>query len=237
MSTTIISTAADLASFMGNPFLWGNQVTIVAPLNMQAHACTPIGNSVTPFTGTFYGQNLAISNVHIQETDADDVGFFGRCVGATVQNVVLENTIVSVTYSGAIGNRVGALIGNSNSTAVKDCGVRGATSVSGRNEVGGFIGYAIGGSVNNSYLKNSVTLSANGNNSSGFIGDHLNLTDLGHIYVDYTSLTGTSNLLTQNINSIATFNNVFVVVQGKWLKLLNSGTVNFFFSRKSVVFP
>ncbi len=67
---------------------------------------TPIGNSSTPFTGTFNGNSYTISNLFINLPTTNGVGLFGYTSGATIENVGLIN--VNVTGG---ENWVGSLVG------------------------------------------------------------------------------------------------------------------------------
>jgi hypothetical protein len=66
----------------------------------------PIGDSSTPFTGNFNGQNFAITNIAI--ATIEDAGFFGRSNGATIQNLRLVSG--SISTSGT-GKRLGSIVG------------------------------------------------------------------------------------------------------------------------------
>ena len=66
---------------------------------------TPIGNSSTPFTGTFNGNSYTISNLFINLPTTNDVGLFGHTSGATIENVGLVNANITGK------NNVGALVG------------------------------------------------------------------------------------------------------------------------------
>jgi len=110
----------------------------------------PIGNDITPFTGSFDGNNYTISNLFIDRPTTTDVGLFGYVDGASFSNVVLEN----VDISG--GNFTGGLVGMINSSSVDECFASG--SVIGSTNVGGLGGLLTGStSISNSYATNSVS--------------------------------------------------------------------------------
>ena len=71
-------------------------------------------------------------------------GLFGRIgSGGTVKNVVLEGVqITSDNSLGSVGGVAGYSYGN-----IEYCSVSGSVSVSGISDVGGVVGYQVGGSI------------------------------------------------------------------------------------------
>ena len=68
---------------------------------------SPIGNTDTPFQGTFDGNNKVIKGLYIKRTTMDNVGLFGHVLQTTIKNLALLAPIVT-------GNdNVGALVGRS----------------------------------------------------------------------------------------------------------------------------
>lgn len=65
----------------------------------------PVGNGVAVFNGSLNGNNFKISNLTINYTIENDntkyigAGLFGVVAGATLQNIVIEDAVVSGTYS------------------------------------------------------------------------------------------------------------------------------------------
>ena len=55
----------------------------------------PIGNNNKRFVGEFYGQNNTISNLFINRTGEDYIGFFGYMDGSNVTSVGLINVNIS----------------------------------------------------------------------------------------------------------------------------------------------
>ena len=94
----------------------------------------PIGNISTEFTGSYDGDGYTISNLFINRSGTDRVGFFGRTAnGTTVEKICL--TEVDIT-----GNELtGGLVGQSYGTVSNAC-VTG--SVAGASQVGGLVGQA-----------------------------------------------------------------------------------------------
>lgn len=109
----------------------------------------PVGNAVTPYSGTFDGQRHKISGLAISRWD-DNVGLFGYTNNATIRNVGVEARI-----SGA--NVVGGLVGYSADSSISNCYVNGYlygyyTFANGKGDnIGGLVGYNGKGTINNCY--------------------------------------------------------------------------------------
>jgi hypothetical protein len=86
------------------------------------------------FTGTFDGNNYRLSNLTINASSTNDIGLFSRINGATIQNLILQDS--SITGQDFVGGIVGTAVGNSN---LENIHVK-ASSITGRNHVGGIIG-------------------------------------------------------------------------------------------------
>ncbi|MGB5217746.1 MAG: filamentous hemagglutinin N-terminal domain-containing protein [Smithella sp.] len=113
-----------------------------------------IGDGITPFTGTFNGQNYTITNLDINRPSTDYVGLFGTLgSGSSVSNVGLVNG--SVTGNNFVGHLVGLNLGTI--TKAYTTG-----SVTGNAEVGGLVGFNIG-TITRSYATGNVS----GNNDVG----------------------------------------------------------------------
>lgn len=65
----------------------------------------PVGNGVAVFNGSLNGNNFKISNLTINYTIENDnskyigAGLFGVVAGATLQNIVIEDAVISGTYT------------------------------------------------------------------------------------------------------------------------------------------
>ncbi len=102
---------------------------------------SPIGNSTTPFTGSYDGQMYKIMHLFINRGTTDNIGLFGYVSGATITNIKLD----SVKITG--NNTVGGLIGTQwNSSTVANCKSAGSVTGAGNN-VGGLIGNQYNGST------------------------------------------------------------------------------------------
>ena len=105
---------------------------------------TPIGIDFDhQYTGTFDGGNYTITGLTVTGSD-QYAGLFGRIgSGGTVKNVVLEGVqITSDNSLGSVGGVAGYSYGN-----IEYCSVSGSVSVSGISDVGGVVGYQVGGSI------------------------------------------------------------------------------------------
>jgi methionine-rich copper-binding protein CopC len=109
----------------------------------------PIGDSSTPFTGTFNGTGHAISNLSIDRGSTDEVGMFGFVDGGPIEKVGLEN--VDIAGEMFVGGLVGFAEG-----PVRDSYVTGSSDITGADDyVGGLVGNN-GGTVTASYVTESV---------------------------------------------------------------------------------
>ena len=120
----------------------GKNYKLTADLDLSGETFPGIGTAEHPFTGRFDGQNKTISNVTV--TGENNVGFFGVIKGAAIQNLNLENVIITGK------EKVGGLVGYaqveldksdpSQNTAnlIGGCTVSG--TVSGEKQTGGLVG-------------------------------------------------------------------------------------------------
>ncbi|WP_341992839.1 MBG domain-containing protein, partial [Azorhizobium sp. AG788] len=136
----------------------------------------PIGDSVSPFTGTFDGQGHVISELTINWATKERVGLFGYAgLGSIIRNVGLvggrvtgsdtvgalvgynNGTITRAYATSAVtgwGNNVGGLVGINNGTITQ---VYATGSVTGQNFVGGLVGQVYGGTITQAYATGAVT--------------------------------------------------------------------------------
>ncbi len=156
---------------------------------------TPVGNSSTPFTGTFNGNNYTISNLFINLLLTNDIGLFGKTSGSTIENVGLINANITGQ------NNVGTLVGYNNSSSIINTYAAG--TVSGNNNVGGLVGYSKNSSsIDNSYATGSVSGS---NNVGGLVGFNYNSSSIANSYATGTVIGSGYNaggLLGGNYSSI-----------------------------------
>jgi hypothetical protein len=152
----------------------------VAPYNSGA-GWEPIGNSTTPFIGTYDGGNYTISNLDINRGSEDNIGLFGYTDGATIQNVKLDAPDIKGN------NNVGSLIGYTTNEShrvsapkpiVENCSVTNGI-ITGVGNVGGLVGVSFGSLAGASYpsiIDHSfaiATVAGTGNNIGGLVGENV----------------------------------------------------------------
>jgi hypothetical protein len=126
---------------------------------------TPVGTNTTPFTGTFDGNGLSISNLSIPSATAQYQGMFGYISSnaAAVKNLALVNVTINTS-----SNNVGGVVGSNYGGTVQNCYTAG--NVSGNNYIGGVVGATRdGGMVQNCYAIGNVS---GNDNIGGVVGDN-----------------------------------------------------------------
>jgi len=141
----------------------------------------PIGDNVTPFTGTFDGQNHTITGLTIDRPLENYVGLFGYTNGAVISNVGLVGG--SVTGAGFVGDIVGW---NYNYSAIDNSYATG--DVSGTERVGGLVGYNTDhATISNAYAVGNVS---GGDQVGGLVGESTNYSVIDNSYA-MGNVTGT----------------------------------------------
>ncbi|MDG5800548.1 InlB B-repeat-containing protein [Marinilabiliaceae bacterium ANBcel2] len=123
----------------------------------------PLGNSNEPFTGNYNGGGYFISDIYIDRSNEDNVGFFGVIQGATIERL----GIIDANITGK--ERVGILLGlDSGESDINRSFSKG--TVSGNFHVGGLAGRIMGDSqIFNCYTISNVD--ANSQGAGGFVGE------------------------------------------------------------------
>lgn len=112
-------------------------------INLAGVSWVVVGNPVTPFVGTFDGQNHTIRNLSFTFTGGATYGYglfgfagakYGISATALLKNVILENFIISTDREGN-----GALLGSAYSVVVENCHAINPT-ITGWGYCGGLIG-------------------------------------------------------------------------------------------------
>ena len=119
-------------------------ITLTDDIDLKGIDWTPIGIDYNhQYIGTFDGNGKTITGLTVTGSD-QYAGLFGRIgSGGTVKNVVLEGVqITSDNSLGSVGGVAGYSYGN-----IEYCSVSGSVSVSGISDVGGVVGYQVGGSI------------------------------------------------------------------------------------------
>ncbi|MBQ8057300.1 MAG: Ig-like domain-containing protein [Ruminococcus sp.] len=156
----IISSYNDLLTMAkwvnsGNEEYANGSYVLANNITCEGEWITPIGLEESPFTGTFDGQNYAISGLNATKTSGSLMGLFGNIKDATVKNLHLENVdfdIVTDSYSPAFDGpdaNVGALCGQSTSNStITNCTVSGSIKAQGALYVAGLCGYVTSTKIN-----------------------------------------------------------------------------------------
>lgn len=134
--------------------------------NINLSGCTwsnGIGSFGTPFSGTFDGNGMTVSNLTISAGNVQGLGFIDYLSGS-VSNLTLTSPSVTGT-----GNENGALVGELKATGTVTNIQVTATAVSGNQIVGGVIGYALAGSTVTT-VEVSGTAHSSGGVGGGVIG-------------------------------------------------------------------
>lgn len=139
----------------------------------------PIGNSNTPFKGTFDGRGYTIKGLSINRPGRNYIGLFGYTSGATIKNCKLD--IVKI----AGRDYVGGFAGYGYYSTFENCETLGG-AISANRYVGGIIGYTDGtATISNCTNNGTVSSSDAGSSYSGGM-------------VGYTNGTITVNNCTNN---------------------------------------
>ncbi|MBN2511852.1 MAG: hypothetical protein JXB18_02830 [Sedimentisphaerales bacterium] len=160
-----IKTPEHMNTIGATPDDWASHFKLMENIDMSAYTGTQyniIGNSTTPFTGTFDGNKHIISSLTFTTAEAvDHAGLFGWVENAVIRDLGLDNITIA---SG--GSNIGGLVGHiNNSGTIAACYMIG--SVSGSNNVGGLVGLYDSGSITTGYAAGSVSGS---NDVGGLVG-------------------------------------------------------------------
>jgi len=118
-----IASSEQLEALASHPQYWSDDFVLTANLGSGRASdnidVTPIGTQNQPFTGTFDGGNHEIWNLRVADSGDDTTvgsGLFGWTDGATIENVVLDSSIVGGKQD------VGSLVGHAGlGTLIRDC--------------------------------------------------------------------------------------------------------------------
>ncbi len=204
---------------------------------------TPVGDSSTPFKGTFDGDGHKITGLKI--TSGSYIGLFGYVgEGAVIRNVNLAGA--SVSGESRVGALIGRIVGGA---TVSNCSVDSASKVVGSgSNTGGLIGEAIGNiTVNLDHLTNhaAVENTAGANSraagiiaqiTKGAIVTITNCVNNGAITTNngyaggiVAAKQGDSKVSFENCSNAGTLTGKYTgnliawLVGGNWLSMTNSG--------------
>ena len=192
--------------------------TITADIDMNESIWVPIGNTNTPYTGTFEGNGHVISGIHSILVN-DNAAMFGVTQNATIQNVeavvyfdgnsINKGTFIGTMTGGTLANveAAGALIGKANTI-----------------NMGGLVGLANGTSQNRSLIHsgfsvNTITAEKATTVVGGLVGS------LGDVVTDENDVT--TNYYADLYNSYAnvTYTGTPTNVMGGLVGINNEGCI------------
>jgi len=139
---------------------------------------TPIGDGYSYYTGAFDGRNHTISGLYINDPEADNAGLFG----STMYNYPISNIKLTNGYLRA-SDDVGALAAYAESI-ITNC--HSDITVVGSGNMGGLVGYLVGGGVYESSNTGDVSFYHSASSTGGIVGNMysgeiVNCLNTGHI--------------------------------------------------------
>lgn len=157
-------------------------------IDCSSTSYTPIGASGNEFTGNLDGNGYVISGVTVDGSDR--AGLFGYTIGATIQNLRIENS--NFTNSTAF---TGALVGNADGGTFSNITVSGTTveSVQIGAVTGGLIGYTQNGAtlITSSNFTNG-TIASNQGYTGGLVGLVVNDLTISNSYAKGITINPTT---------------------------------------------
>lgn len=167
-----ISTFDHLKWIVANPSLWNSFFIQTADIDASAsssmnesHGWKPIGNETTEFDGVYNGQGYKITNLVINDSTGNGLGFFGKTGSfCNISNLQLDNVNIIGYYE------IGGLA-SFNFGTIDNCSVSGKVlgKVLGSTCIGLLVGKNAG-NVNN--CKSSGSIISAGNQTGGLIGEN-----------------------------------------------------------------
>ncbi|RXI35857.1 hypothetical protein CP986_04310, partial [Arcobacter aquimarinus] len=159
-----VITHDNLATAIVNGGLGGNYV-LGSDLDLSGIAWNPIGTSSTnAFTGNFDGLGHVIDNLSINDSNLAPAGLFGYTTDATIKNIGLKNINIRARA------RTGGLVGQANTTVIKNAFAEGTIISDTNDRIGGLVGYSNGSSIDNSYSKGIIRILDNSSPSQAVGG-------------------------------------------------------------------
>lgn len=170
-SFTVLDSADDILALMQETGPFTGNYVLACDVDLSKYTGTLTQKCIGPeaataFKGIFEGNGHTISGINI--TNIAKTGFFGYLSGATIRNLTLDGTVSSTTaYTGMFAGVANGL------TTIENCTAKG--SVSGKEQVGGIVGFALlnGGTPKLRIINtvNRANVTATGIKVGGFIGN------------------------------------------------------------------
>ena len=162
-----ICTPAHLNEIQGTTNALNGTFVLARNLDMaQINDFNIIGDSATPFNGTFDGRGFRIRNLKIERPEQDFVGIFGALgEGAVIENIILE--AIEIRGNDFVGSLAGSNEGRISSCSAITSLVRGNGSIEGG--IGGLVGFnQFGGAITDS--TSDVSVEGQERNIGGLVG-------------------------------------------------------------------
>ncbi|AQQ08782.1 hypothetical protein L21SP3_00572 [Sedimentisphaera cyanobacteriorum] len=186
-----ISTAEELFNLSEESSDWSSHFIVTSDLDLSGFPDITIGNSSTPFTGSFNGGavsgGIAVLDGYIYQKghtisnfNTTGEGLFGVIgSGGEVQNVLLIDPLVQ---AGDSTDNVGAVCGENDGGSISDCSAvksefadPNTVNVSGDDSIGGICGYNSGGTITGCFS----SVNAEGDSMvGGIVGEQKNLSQI-----------------------------------------------------------
>ena len=98
----------------------GTTVFLDSDLSLGGKSFEPIGNKTCYFSGVFYGQGHAISNLAMNSS-LQYVGLFGHSEGLAIKNVILSSSCSITSLTNDVGAWTGGIIGHAYFASSENC--------------------------------------------------------------------------------------------------------------------
>ncbi|MCB0341813.1 MAG: hypothetical protein H6626_07960 [Pseudobdellovibrionaceae bacterium] len=119
----------------GNSHLWDKYFQLQGDLAMTG-PISPIGNSITPFSGVLDGNGHTISGINITSSGSHGIGLFGYTDGAVIKNITLQNSMIDAQGQ----DWAGVLIGKATQTKISNVTVESGIVTGTGSYYGGIVG-------------------------------------------------------------------------------------------------
>ncbi len=171
-----IANAADLVELSGTAADWTSDFVLTADIDMTGQTFNPIGTgstAATSYTGHFDGDGYVVNNLTVTDPDAgfaNGLGMFGAIIGATIENLGLEN--INVTSPTNADERVAGIVGYADFGTIQNCYVKGGT-IQGKYRVASIVGWnkSTNNTVTNCWSSAAITYgSAAWHHAGGIVG-------------------------------------------------------------------
>ncbi|MBE6139761.1 MAG: hypothetical protein E7174_04635, partial [Firmicutes bacterium] len=155
----------------------GKTVNLNCDIDLLNEEWTPISEN---FKGTFNGNGHIISNLKITQIAENQVGFFSKLSGATVENLKFNNITINSSTSQDIGTLAGSTSGT---TIINRISINNAI-LNGTSFAGGLIGSAGGTTTVNEINITNSQITATGTDTGGVIGIGGGVLTISNVFAD-----------------------------------------------------